>query len=897
MALSLGLVALAGCGGSSNSTPPPPSITSFAASPAAIEAGSSATLTAVFVNGTGTITPGNIAVTSGTPITVSPTATTTYTLTVTPSSGDAVTATTTVTVSAVPAIITSFVAAPPTIETGTSSSLTAVFSGGTGVISPGDISVTSGTAVSVSPTTMTTYTLTVTPAAGTPVTATVTVNVDPAPAIASFVANPTTIEAGSSTSLTAVFSGGSGVINPGNITVVSGIPAQITPTTTTTTTTTTYTLTVTPPIGAAITQSVTVTVDPIPTITSFVASPTNIATGSSSNLTAVFTGGTGVITPGNLSVTSGVAVSVSPTATTTYILTVTPPVGAITVTQTAIVTVGPAPVITSFGATPTSITAGQSANLTGVFSNGTGVITPGNLTASSGTPVTVSPTTTTTYTLTVTSNTGTPVTATATATVTVTAVQASTVTVNLSSAGPAVTDQLIGMNMASWYDVTSTTDEPAIQQGFATAGIKAMRWPGGSWADIYNWETNTACGTYANSNDDFTDVVNKLVIPTGVDLALTADYGTGKNCTGPGAPTEAAAWVTAALNLGVTVSHMTVGNEEYGSWEADNHTLKNNASTYAAAVTGSSGYYDLIKAASPSTLVGVDVDEDNSTGGWDKTVLSNAKGYYDFVEYHYYPETPGAESDTFIVHQAAQELTTNINTIKSELTKWGTPGTPIYVGEIGGPYSNPGKQSWSITQGLYAGQVLGEMMNDGVSRLTWWIGFGNCNGTAGNDSSSLYGWQDFGAYNVFSDGSSDPTCPGAGPAGTLSPTARAFQLFSQVAVNGESVLTASVSGDTTDVRAYAATNSGGTALVLFNLNETTSEPITITLTGQSAATTITETTYDKAIYDLSGSPTGTFPDPAGTSTWAPPTTTSLGAQTLPLTLTLSPWSMNVIIIH
>ena len=901
MALSLGLVALAGCGGSSNSTPPPPSITSFAASPAAIEAGSSATLTAVFVNGTGTITPGNIAVTSGTPITVSPTATTTYTLTVTPSSGDAVTATTTVTVSAVPAIITSFVAAPPTIETGTSSSLTAVFSGGTGVISPGDISVTSGTAVSVSPTTMTTYTLTVTPAAGTPVTATVTVNVDPAPAIASFVANPTTIEAGSSTSLTAVFSGGSGVINPGNITVVSGIPAQITPPTTTTTTTT-YTLTVTPPIGAAITQSVTVTVDPIPTITSFVASPTNIATGSSSNLTAVFTGGTGVITPGNLSVTSGVAVSVSPTATTTYILTVTPPVGAITVTQTAIVTVGPAPVITSFGATPTSITAGQSANLTGVFSNGTGVITPGNLTASSGTPVTVSPTTTTTYTLTVTSNTGTPVTATATATVTVTAVPASTVTVNLSSAGPAVTDQLIGMNMASWYDVTSTTDEPAIQQGFATAGIKAMRWPGGSWADIYNWETNTACGTYANSNDDFTDVVNKLVIPTGVDLALTADYGTGKNCTGPGAPTEAAAWVTAALNLGVTVSHMTVGNEEYGSWEADNHTLKNNASTYAAAVTGSSGYYDLIKAASPSTLVGVDVDEDNSTGGWDKTVLSNAKGYYDFVEYHYYPETPGAESDTFIVHQAAQELTTNINTIKSELTKWGTPGTPIYVGEIGGPYSNPGKQSWSITQGLYAGQVLGEMMNDGVSRLTWWIGFGNCNGTGSptdpaNLSPSLYGWQDFGAYNVFSDGSSDPTCPGAGPAGTLSPTARAFQLFSQVAVNGESVLTASVSGDTTDVRAYAATNTGGTALVLFNLNETTSEPITITLTGQSAATTITETTYDKAIYDLSGSPTGTFPDPAGTSTWAPPTTTSLGAQTLPLTLTLSPWSMNVIIIH
>jgi hypothetical protein len=124
----------------------------------------------------------------------------------------------------------------------------------------------------------------------------------------------------------------------------------------------------------------------------------------------------------------------------------------------------------------------------------------------------------------------------------------------------------------------------------------------------------------------------------------------------------------------------------------------------------------------------------------------------------------------------------------------------------------------------------------------------------------------------------------------------AFQLFSQVAVNGESVLPASVSGDTADVRAYAATNSGGTALVLFNLNETTSEPITITLTGQSTATTVTQTTYDKALYDLSGLPTGTFPDPAGTGTWAPPTTTSLGSQSLPLTLTLTPWSMNVVIL-
>ncbi|MGA3049938.1 MAG: hypothetical protein ABSD67_25270 [Terracidiphilus sp.] len=696
----------------------------------------------------------------------------------------------------------------------------------------------------------------------------------PPASISSFTASPTTITAGQSATLTGTFAGGTGVITPGSIAATSGVAVTVTPTATTT-----YTLTVTPSSGAAVTATVTVTVNPAPTITSFVASPTTITAGQSATLTGVFANGTGVITPGSIAATSGTAVTVSPTATTTYTLTVTPASGT-AITATATITVnpaGPPATITSFVASPTTIMAGQSATLTGVFTNGTGVITPGNLAATSGTALTVSPTATTTYTLTVTPASGTAVTATATVAV------ASTVTVNPANPGIPVTDQLLGMNMAAWYDVTDSADEPGIQSAFQAAGIKAMRWPGGSWSDAYNWETNTECGSYANTDDDFKDVVNKLIIPAGLDLALTADYGTGKNCTGYGDPTEASAWVADALTLGVTVSHMTVGNEEYGSWEVDNHSSQHNGATYAATVTGTSGYYSLVKAASPSTLVGVDVEPNYAP--WDQDVMSGAKGSYDFVEYHYYPETPGEESDTFITQQAAQELTTNINTIKSELTKWGTPNTPIYVGEIGGAYSNPGKQSWSITQGLYAGQVLGEMMNDGVSRLTWWIGFGNCNGQAGNDSSSLYGWQTFGAYNVFSDGPSDTTCPNAGPIGTMSPTARAFQLFSNVAVNGESVLTPTVAGDTTDVRAYAATNSGGTALVLFNLNETTPQSVLVTLTGKTSSTSVNVTTYDKSIYDQSQN-----------DAWDPPTTTSLGAQNLPLTLTLTPWSMNVVII-
>lgn len=475
--------------------------------------------------------------------------------------------------------------------------------------------------------------------------------------------------------------------------------------------------------------------------------------------------------------------------------------------------------------------------------------------------------------------------------VTVTAVTSS-VSVDQSNPGPAVTDKLLGMNLAAWYDID--TNSTAIVNAFGQAGIKAVRWPGGSWSDVYHWQNNFNCqtppngGGIPNSNSTFANFVNDIVNPAGLDVALTADYGTNAACTGGGDPSEAAGWVTQALADGITVSHMTVGNEVYGSWEEDLHAKPNDPTTYASAVTGASGFYNSIKAASPKTLVGVDAE---AVATWDNTVLANAKGSYDFVEYHFYPQAPDQESDTYLVQQAAQDLTTNIKTLKSELAAVGESATPIYVGEMGSVYTAPGKQSWSITQGLFAGQVLGEMMNDGVTRATWWIGFGNCDegngGVAlGNMSSSLYGWQTFGAYNVFSDGPTDGPCGvGSGPIGTMSPTARAFQLFSKVAVSGESVLSANVTGDTTNVRAYAATNNGGTALVLFNLSESVSEPVVVSLSAETASTDVSIQTYSKALYDQSQN-----------NVWAAPTTTDLGAQALPLSLTLDPWSMNVVII-
>jgi len=95
-----------------------------------------------------------------------------------------------------------------------------------------------------------------------------------------------------------------------------------------------------------------------------------------------------------------------------------------------------------------------------------------------------------------------------------------------------------------------------------------------------------------------------------------------------------------------------------------------------------------------------------------------------------------------------------------------------------------------------------------------------------------------------------------------------------------------VAGDTTDVRAYAATHSGGTAVVLFNVNETAAETVQLTITGKSSSADVKQYSYDKATYDNTQN-----------LDWNPPNTADLGAQTLPLTITLTPWSMNVLIIQ
>ncbi len=147
-----------------------------------------------------------------------------------------------------------------------------------------------------------------------------------------------------------------------------------------------------------------------PTIGTFSASPASIIAGSTTILNWTATGATGVaVTPGTFASTSASgSVVLSPTATTTYTLTATNTTGTATATVVVTVTQPSLPTISSFTASPTSISLGGISTLSWTTSGATTLnIAPGNLasTSASGT-VNVSPETTTTYVLTATNAAG-----------------------------------------------------------------------------------------------------------------------------------------------------------------------------------------------------------------------------------------------------------------------------------------------------------------------------------------------------------------------------------------------------------------------------------------------------------------------------------------------------------
>ena len=347
--------------------------------------GSSATITA---SGAATYSwspSTGLSATTGNIVTASPAVTTTYTVTGTNAIGCTNTATSTVTVNALPTIVAS---PDVTICNGTPTGLSA-----TGAItykwSPATgLSATTGSSVTASPIATTNYTITGTDANGCKNTAPLNVSVNPLP--------PVTVSPGGAICIGASV----GVLIAGGATTYTWAPGTGLSQTTGNTViaspavTTTYTVTGTDGNGCIKSAIATVTVNPLPIISTGTA--VAICTGSSTLLAA--SGGVSYTwSPSlGLSATTGSSVTANPVTTTTYLITGTDINGCVnTITNT--VTVNPLPTVTASPnvtichGTATVLTA--SGAFTYFWSPSAG------LTPIVGSSVTANPTTTTTYTV------------------------------------------------------------------------------------------------------------------------------------------------------------------------------------------------------------------------------------------------------------------------------------------------------------------------------------------------------------------------------------------------------------------------------------------------------------------------------------------------------------------
>ena len=313
-----------------------PSVTSFGVASSPILPGQTTSLVAVFSDGQGTVDNGIGRVVSGVPVTVAPTLSTTYTLTVSNDLGWSASAQASVIVVTVPPpSITSFTVDDAQITAGESARLTAVFFGGEGSIDNGVGPVSSGVPIEVAPENTTTYTLEVVNDVGVSITRQVTVTVLARPVIEGFTAVPSIITSGGATALRPVFANGEGVIDNGVGAVVSGEEFSVQPDASMT-----YRLTVTNSDGFSVSAQATVEVVAAPTISSFIARDYLLPLASSTTLIAEFAGGIGVIDNGVGSIVSGVPVSISPERTTAYTLTVTNSIGSFVSEQLTVTVTG-----------------------------------------------------------------------------------------------------------------------------------------------------------------------------------------------------------------------------------------------------------------------------------------------------------------------------------------------------------------------------------------------------------------------------------------------------------------------------------------------------------------------------------------------------------------------------
>lgn len=430
------------------------------------------------------------------------------------------------------------------------------------------------------------------------------------------------------------------------------------------------------------------------------------------------------------------------------------------------------------------------------------------------------------------------------------------VTVNANSVVRTIDARQFGVNTAVW---DSQLDNSTTISLLSSRGTTALRFPGGSLSDQFDWTSNKAGGTtFATTFHEFAQVATSLV----AQVFITVNYGSGT-------PGLAANWVADSNKTNhYGFKYWEIGNEIYGSWETDNNNLPHDPYTYANLFAQ---YYSQMKAVDPTIKIGaVAVPGEDSfanytnhpvvnpvTGqthnGWTPVMLATLKSLGvtpDFLIHHRYPQNPGGENDELLLISSSS-WANDATDLRTQLTEYlGTAGSNVELTctENNSVSSGPGKQTTSLVNALFLADSLGELLQTEFNALMWWD-LRNGQDAGNNNSSSLYGWRLYGDYGIM-----DSVVPPA-PA-DLYPTYYAGKMLQYFARPGDQVVSAS--SDYVGLAAYAVKRANGVLSVLFiNKHPSSNLVANVTLSGYTPSSNAVLYSYgipqDKAAQTGNGS--------------------------------------------
>jgi hypothetical protein len=426
-----------------------------------------------------------------------------------------------------------------------------------------------------------------------------------------------------------------------------------------------------------------------------------------------------------------------------------------------------------------------------------------------------------------------------------------------------VNDQVLGVNVA-WWDSSLNTAQT--QQLVQAAGLTLFRLPGGSSSDEFHFSDPPSYfgkGTAASmasfiasvggtglvtldygtgSPQEAAAFLAYLNAPVGSTTAIgpgerwsnasnswvqvdwkTAGYWAGLRAAAPLAQDDGLNFLRLNQPAPFGFHYFEVGNEVYGGWETDHHGQggdgghPHDPATYAAFAAQ---FAALASSIDPTIAVGVDSGSIHYDNNWLTKVLQQglARGFLPgFVSDHSYMQAPGSESDAhLLLHTVSDPNNQDPNNpldwalrasgyraLLQQVLGDAAGGVELLATEYNSVYSNPGKQTTSLVNGLFVADSLGSLLQTEYNGANFWD-LRNGWDTSNNNSPGLYGWRLGGDYGLL--GSGTGPLPSSGKYVPY-PTYFAEQLLAQMVHPGDTVVQAG--SDDPNLSVYAVQQATG----------------------------------------------------------------------------------------